>query len=76
MHTGVNIAKVLKVAIHKWELERAHQSIVVVNEVAAREAGLAPHIKCLAHTLALASLQCHHDSCARDKAKHARVCII
>ncbi len=59
-HTGTNIARVLKVAIQEWELERAHHSTAVVTEnarsmeVAVREAGLSPHIKCFAHTLNLA----------------------
>ncbi len=60
-HTGTNIAEVLKAAIHEWELERAPHSTAVVTdnarnmEVAVREAGLSPHIKCFAHTLNLAS---------------------
>ncbi len=60
-HTGTNIAEVLKAAIQEWELEKAPHSTAVVTdnarnmEVAVREAGLSPHIKCFAHTLNLAS---------------------
>lgn len=60
-HTGVNIAEVLKSAVTEWELERAKHGIAVVSDnarnmdVAVREAGLAPHIKCFAHTLNLAT---------------------
>ncbi len=60
-HTGTNIAEVLKAAIQEWELEKAPHSTAVVTdnarnmEVAVREAGLLPHIKCFAHTLNLAS---------------------
>ncbi|KAE8295674.1 hypothetical protein D5F01_LYC06609 [Larimichthys crocea] len=60
-HTGTNIAEVLKEAVAEWQLERQQQSIAVVTDnarnmdVAVREAGLAPHIKCFAHTLNLAT---------------------
>ncbi|XP_073332449.1 E3 SUMO-protein ligase ZBED1-like [Pagrus major] len=60
-HTGANIAEVLKEAVAEWQLERQQQSIAVVTDnarnmdVAVREAGLAPHIKCFAHTLNLAT---------------------
>lgn len=58
-HTGANIAAVLREAVNEWELGQADQPTVVVTdnarnmEVAVREAGLGPHIKCLAHTLNL-----------------------
>ena len=60
-HTGRNIAEVLKLAVVEWELERANHNIAVVTDnarnmdVAVKESGLAPHIKCFAHTLNLAS---------------------
>ena len=60
-HTGANIAEVLKGAVAEWQLERQQQGIAVVTDnarnmdVAVREAGLAPHIKCFAHTLNLAT---------------------
>lgn len=58
-HTGQNIAAVLKEAVNEWKLGQADQPTVVVTDnarnmdVAVREAGLGPHIKCLAHTLNL-----------------------
>ncbi|KAJ8353682.1 hypothetical protein SKAU_G00212490 [Synaphobranchus kaupii] len=60
-HTGVHIAEILRSAVAEWELERAACGIGVVTDnarnmdVAVREAGLAPHVKCFAHTLNLAS---------------------
>jgi len=60
-HTGVNIAKVLQAAVTDWELKRANHSIAIVTDnarnmdVAVREAGLEPHIKCFAHTINLAT---------------------
>ncbi|KAK1906354.1 Zinc finger BED domain containing protein 4 [Dissostichus eleginoides] len=59
-HTGLNIAEVLKSAVLEWGLDN-NQGIAVVTDnarnmdVAVREAGLSPHIKCFAHTLNLAS---------------------
>ncbi|KAI4875045.1 hypothetical protein NFI96_001341 [Prochilodus magdalenae] len=56
-HTGVNIAEVLKSTVTEWELGRVNHGIAVVTDnarnmdVPVREAGLAPHIKCFAHTL-------------------------
>ncbi|ROL47946.1 Zinc finger BED domain-containing protein 1 [Anabarilius grahami] len=60
-HTGANIAEVLKSAVSEWGLQKANHGIAVVTDnarnmdVAVREAGLAPHVRCFAHTLNLAS---------------------
>ncbi len=60
-HTGANIAKVLRSAVTEWELERANHAIAVITDnarnmdIAVREAGLVPHIKCFAHMLNLAT---------------------
>ncbi|KAJ4943140.1 hypothetical protein JOQ06_005645 [Pogonophryne albipinna] len=63
-HTGLNIAEVLKSAVLEWGLNMTsnnNQGIAVVTDnarnmdVAVREAGFSPHIKCFAHTLNLAS---------------------
>ncbi|XP_016355543.1 zinc finger BED domain-containing protein 1 [Sinocyclocheilus anshuiensis] len=60
-HTGANIAEVLKSAVSEWGLQKASRGIAVVTDnarnmdVAVREAGLAPHVRCFAHTLNLAS---------------------
>ncbi|XP_022043243.2 E3 SUMO-protein ligase ZBED1-like [Acanthochromis polyacanthus] len=60
-HTGTNIAQVLREAVAEWKLDRPKHSIAVVTDnarnmdVAVREAGLGPHIKCFAHTLNLAT---------------------
>ncbi|XP_057186792.1 E3 SUMO-protein ligase ZBED1-like [Triplophysa rosa] len=60
-HTGANIAEVLKSAVNEWGLQRANRGISVVMDnarnmdVAVREAGLDPHVRCFAHTLNLAS---------------------
>lgn len=60
-HTGANIAEVLKSAVSEWGLQKADCGIAVVTDnvrnmdVAVREAGLAPHVRCFAHTLNLAS---------------------
>lgn len=54
-HSGTNIAQVLTEAVAKWELERPKHAIAVVMDdtrnmdVAVREAGLWPHIKCFTH---------------------------
>lgn len=60
-HTGTNIAEVLKSAVSEWGLQKANRGIAVVTDnvrnmdVAVREAALAPHVRCFAHTLNLAS---------------------
>uniref|UniRef100_A0A9J7Y5E2 BED-type domain-containing protein n=1 Tax=Cyprinus carpio carpio TaxID=630221 RepID=A0A9J7Y5E2_CYPCA len=60
-HTGANIAEVLKSAVSEWGLQKANHGIAVVTDnarnmdVAVREAGFAPHVRCFAHTLNLAS---------------------
>lgn len=61
-HTGHNIAEVLTAAVNEWDLKRANRDIAIVTDnarnmdVAVKEAGgLAPHIKCFAHTLNLAT---------------------
>lgn len=60
-HTGVNIMEVLKSAVVEWESEKANDRIAVITDnamnmdVAVREVRLAPHIKCFAHTLNLAT---------------------
>ncbi|XP_070403898.1 E3 SUMO-protein ligase ZBED1-like isoform X1 [Nothobranchius furzeri] len=60
-HTGVNIAQVLRNSLSEWELTRPHTTIACVTDnasnmdIAVRESGLHPHIKCLAHVVNLAS---------------------
>ncbi|XP_041834229.1 E3 SUMO-protein ligase ZBED1-like [Melanotaenia boesemani] len=60
-HSGSNIAQVLRDSVSEWKLERPKHGIAVVTDnarnmdVAVREAGLEPHIKCFAHTLNLAT---------------------
>lgn len=60
-HTGVNIARVLRNALREWELTRPQTTIACVTDnasnmdIAVRESGLHPHIKCLAHVVNLAS---------------------
>ena len=60
-HTGANIAEVLQTAVTDRELKKPNHSIAIVTDnarnmdVAAREAGLKPHIKCFAHTINLAT---------------------
>ncbi|XP_041830825.1 E3 SUMO-protein ligase ZBED1-like [Melanotaenia boesemani] len=60
-HTGVNIAHVLRNALTEWELTRPQRTIACVTDnasnmdIAVRESGLHPHIKCLAHVINLAS---------------------
>ncbi|XP_056120602.1 E3 SUMO-protein ligase ZBED1-like [Rhinichthys klamathensis goyatoka] len=60
-HTGVNIAHVLRNALSEWELTRPQTTIACVTDnasnmdIAVRESGLHPHIKCLAHVVNLAS---------------------
>lgn len=60
-HSGTNIAQVLTDAVAEWKLERPKHGIAVVTDnarnmdVAVREAGLGPHVKCFAHTLNLAT---------------------
>ncbi|KAK0144340.1 Zinc finger BED domain-containing protein 1 [Merluccius polli] len=60
-HTGVNIADVLRNALREWELTRPQTTIACVTDnasnmdIAVRESGLHPHIKCLAHVVNLAS---------------------
>lgn len=60
-HTGTNIAQVLQKAVSDWDLERQHHSIATVTdkarnmEVAVREAGSTPHVKCFAHTINVAT---------------------
>ena len=60
-HTGANIAEVLQTAVTDWELKKPNHDIAVVTDnarnmdVAVREVGLMPHIKCFAHTINLAT---------------------
>ncbi|MBN3306654.1 ZBED4 protein, partial [Amia calva] len=60
-HTGANIAEVLQAAVTDWELNRPNHGIAIVTDnalnmdVAVREAGLEPHIKCFAHMINLAT---------------------
>lgn len=60
-HTGANIAEVLQTAVTDWELKKPNHDITIVTDnarnmdVAVREAGLKPHIKCFAHTINLAT---------------------
>lgn len=60
-HTGANIAEVLQAAVTDWEIKKTNHGIAIVTdnarnmEVAVREAGLEPHIKCFAHTINLAT---------------------
>ena len=57
-HTGINIGEDLKEALSEWDLTSKNPSIVTDNafnmSIAAREAGIEPHVGCLAHTLNLA----------------------
>jgi len=54
-------AEVFKSAVSEWGLQKANRGITVVTDnarnmdVAVREAALAPHVRCFAHTLNLAS---------------------
>lgn len=60
-HTGVNIAEVLQAAVTDWGLMKPNRGIAIVTDnarnmdVAVREAGFEPHIKCFAHTVNLAT---------------------
>lgn len=60
-HSETNSAQVLTEAIVEWKLERRKYGIAVVMDnarnidVAIREAGLRPHIKCFDQKLNLAS---------------------
>ncbi|KAL7841202.1 hypothetical protein SRHO_G00248930 [Serrasalmus rhombeus] len=60
-HTGANIAGVLQTAVTDWELKKPNHGIAIVTDnarnmdVAVREAGLKPHIKCFAHIINLAT---------------------
>ena len=59
-HTGENLGNALKDVVMEWQLERATQIPVVSDnasnmDIAAKTAGLHPHIKCFAHTINLAS---------------------
>ncbi|KAL7880871.1 hypothetical protein SRHO_G00031250 [Serrasalmus rhombeus] len=60
-HTGANIAEVLQTAVTDWELKKPNHGIATVidnarnMDVAVREAGLKPHIKCFAHIINLAT---------------------
>ncbi|KAL7829121.1 hypothetical protein SRHO_G00327550 [Serrasalmus rhombeus] len=60
-HTGANIAEVLQTAVTDWELKKPNHGIAIVTDnarnmdVAVREAGLKPHIKCFAHIINLAT---------------------
>jgi hypothetical protein len=60
-HTGANLAKVLKLAVAEWKLERPFGIIPIVTDNASnivngvKEAAIGPHIRCLAHTVNLAA---------------------
>jgi hypothetical protein len=60
-HTAINIGEVLKDAVEEWDLRRPHNILPVVTDNASnmdgaiREANLTPHVKCLAHTVNLAT---------------------
>ncbi|XP_065103982.2 E3 SUMO-protein ligase ZBED1-like [Paramisgurnus dabryanus] len=60
-HTGANIAEVLQAAVTDWNLRKPNHAIAIVTDnarnmdVAVREAGFEPHIKCFAHTINLAT---------------------
>lgn len=58
-HTGVNIGKVLTESATEWGFADRHPAVVSDNasnmDVAVKECGFSPHIKCFAHTLNLAS---------------------
>ena len=60
-HTGVNIAAVLVGSLIEWEPWLPHQLQPIITDnaanmvVAVREASMAPHIACFAHTVNLAA---------------------
>lgn len=60
-HTGINIREVLRSASEDWGLERpTHLTVVLTDnarnmDIAVRDSGFGPHIKCFAHTLNLAT---------------------
>ncbi|XP_014677757.1 PREDICTED: zinc finger BED domain-containing protein 1-like, partial [Priapulus caudatus] len=62
-HTGEHIGNVLTDALEEWNIKRPIQAmgnpVVTDNasnmDIAVREAGIGPHVKCFAHTINLAT---------------------
>lgn len=58
-HTGINLAALLRDVCHEWKLDDKNPALVSDNArnmvVAGAEADVDPHVRCIAHSLNLAS---------------------